>query len=846
MAGALHGAFLRKASLAVDWTLCGLAPDVARTPQELRSAPADWLTATCPGTVAEALAAAGRPPEGPSPGLDAHDWWYRGRIVVPSDTPSGGWTLDCAGLATLTELWLDGVAIGTADNMHRPHRFAIETLGPGEHELLIRFRSVDRWLSARRPRPRWRTPMVAHQQLRHLRTTLLGRTPGWSPPYPAIGPWRAITLTPNAIPALHDLRVSARLEGADGHVSVTASLAGVAPHASLEARLRIRGHGIDLTQPMARDGDQLSGALTIPAVSRWWPHTHGTPALYALSIDVESSALPDGHVDLPLAPVGFRSLRLDTSGDGFRLIVNELPIFCRGACWTPLDVKTLSASPEDYATALGQAADAGMNLLRVGGTMVYEADDFYREASRRGLLIWQDFMFANMDYPGEEPGFRDEVCAEAMAFLARVGAEACVGVLCGNSEVEQQAAMWGAPRALWSPPLFHDTLSALCHDQAPGVPYWPSSAHGGAFPHQSSAGTSSYYGVGAYLRPLEDARRSDVRFATECLGFANVPEPSALAELEGGEAVRVHSPAWKARSPRDVGAGWDFDDVRDHYLTRLYGVDPAALRYADHERYLALSRVVSGEAMARAFAEWRRPASGTGGALVWFLRDLWAGAGWGLVAADGTPKAAWYLLRRALQPRAVFFLDEGVNGLDLLLYNDGPARLEGLLTLRVYARGEQLLERVEVPVTVAAHGAKRLAVAACFESFIDLSYAYRFGPAAATLIVATLVGADGTPIAEAMHLPAGPRLEPDALELSATGHRRPDGMLELALTTRRHARAVRVDVPGALPEDNYFDLAPGATRVVLLRPGQERPRLGGTVGALNLSGQVGITWTERP
>ena len=148
-------------------------------------------------------------------------------------------------------------------------------------------------------------------------------------------------------------------------------------------------------------------------------------------------------------------------------------------------------------------------------------------------------------------------------------------------------------------------------------------------------------------------------------------------------------------------------------------------------------------------------------------------------------------------------------------------------------------------MTVAAHGAKRLAVAACFESFIDLSYAYRFGPAAATLIVATLVGADGTPIAEAMHLPAGPRLEPDALELSATGHRRPDGMLELALTTRRHARAVRIDVPGALPEDNYFDLAPGATRVVLLRPGQERPRLGGTVGALNLSGQVGITWTER-
>ena len=35
---ALHGAFLGKASLAVDWSLCGLAPDVARTPQELQAA----------------------------------------------------------------------------------------------------------------------------------------------------------------------------------------------------------------------------------------------------------------------------------------------------------------------------------------------------------------------------------------------------------------------------------------------------------------------------------------------------------------------------------------------------------------------------------------------------------------------------------------------------------------------------------------------------------------------------------------------------------------------------------------------------------------------------------------
>src|SRR6185503_2024225 len=198
--------------------------------------------------------------------------------------------------------------------------------------------------------------------------------------------------------------------------------------------------------------------------------------------------------------------------------------------------------------------------------------------------LWHDFMFANMDYPEDDVDFLKLVDAEVRQELARLQGRPSVTVLCGNSEGEQQAAMWGASRERWSPPLFHQRIAALARETCPSLPYWPSSTHGGDFPHQGTAGATSYYGVGAYLRPLDDARRAEVRFASECLAFANIPTWRVGSEPFALRGAKVHHPAWKARTPRDLGAGWDFDDVRDHYLAALFRVDPQQLRYADHER----------------------------------------------------------------------------------------------------------------------------------------------------------------------------------------------------------------------------------------------------------------------
>jgi beta-mannosidase len=374
------------------------------------------------------------------------------------------------------------------------------------------------------------------------------------------------------------------------------------------------------------------------------------------------------------------------------------------------------------------------------------------------------------------------------------------------------------------------------------VPYWPSSAHGGAFPHQASEGTTSYYGVGAYQRPLDDARRSELAFATECLAFANIPERAALQRMPGGLATRAHHPAWKARSPRDLGAGWDFDDVRDHYLERLFGVRPDTLRYADHDRYLALGRLATAEAMAAAFTEWRRPRSRCGGALVLLLRDLWAGAGWGVVDDAGAPKACWHALRRTLAPLAVLLTDEGLNGVHAHLVNETATPRDLTLEVTAWRDGEVRVASGSTPVALAPRDARTVPLATLFDHHADLGWAWRFGPPVCEAIVATLRDAHGSAVSQSFHFPLGWGLDarPQAdIGLAAEARLIGPDAAEVTVRTRRLAIGVHLDVPDWSADDNHFHLAPGEPRCLHIhRTGAGD--FAGTLHALNTSTAVPV------
>ncbi|HWD10755.1 MAG TPA: hypothetical protein VG366_02860, partial [Solirubrobacteraceae bacterium] len=438
-------------ALEEGWQAAACAPDSHVELAHLEEL--EWLPARVPGTAAAVLRDAGRWHPGDGSDLDAEDWWFRTRFHA---SPAGGneeVTLALDGLATVAEVFLNGTLVLASESMFVSHSLDVGGLLRGENELAIRCLALAPLLAQRRkPRARWRTRLV-DGNLRFFRTMLLGRAPGFAPEPAAVGPWRPVRLTRHRGLVVEELRVHPRLDGeragADGLLEVFARLRSLDGTPIEAVELELDGPSGTHRRTLALEADgqrgQAGGTLRVPAVARWWPHTHGEPLLHDVRLNVTTVA--GAATTLSARRAGFRTLSAgelpghDVEADGLDLHVNGVRVFARGAVWTPVDPVGLAPGEPALRAAIERVRDAGMNMLRIPGTSVYESDAFHELCDELGVLVWQDFMFANLDYPIADDDFRAAVRREASGQLEAIAGRPSLAVLCGNSEVEQQVAM---------------------------------------------------------------------------------------------------------------------------------------------------------------------------------------------------------------------------------------------------------------------------------------------------------------------------------------------------------------------------------------------------------------------
>ncbi len=819
------------------WECAATAAGAASDPEVLAKLPLMWMPATVPGTAAGAIRQAGEPERGTEE-LDGQDWWFRTQFDG-SGTPEGGWLLELEGLATVADVWLNGRHLAHHEAMFTPVRLHLSSVSD-RNDLVIRFAALTPWLATKRPRPRWKSNGASHQNLRWIRTTLLGRQPGWAVTPAPVGPWRPVRLAPWASHRVVERRLrtscTVRPGGATaGTVSLALTVTAAEQDGPTDdALLEVGGVSVPLSVEVDGDRLRLTGSASLDRVDRWWPHTHGLQPLYPVTVRI-------GPSRLELGSVGFRSVAVETADGGFTMVVNGTPVFCRGGCWYPIDPVAYHVAEAELRRTLTLVRDAGMNMVRIPGGTVYEDEAFFALCDQLGLMVWQDAMFAFLD-PPEDPEFLAGVVEELTGVLATVAAHPSLAVVCGGQELEEQPAMFGLSRDRWGSRLADEVVPRLAEQLAPGIPYVASSPGGGSLPFHVNRGISHYTGVGVYLRPLDDLRRSDVRFVSEGLAFAIPPERDTVDEAGGGARRAGHDPGWKQAIHHDTGGSWDLEDVRDHYVRVLFGEDPALLRRHDPERALDLGRAAVAHVVSEAVSEWRRTGSSCAGLLLVGLRDLRVGAGWGVIDALGHPKAPWFALARTLQPVGLLLTDEGLNGLALHLVNDTHDRLGARLEVEAYS-ADHRIDQGSTAVTVPGRGGIHVAAEELFDGFRDLTYAYRFGPRTTDLVVARLVGEDGQALAAGTFLPAGlPRPVQAEVGLQATLHPVDEESWSLLVSTRRFAQFVSIDVPGFRPADSWFHLEPGGSAAIALHrvsTGDKPPK--GQVRALNSQEAVRVS-----
>jgi beta-mannosidase len=830
-----------RSALNCGFTYFSCKPNTYLSPDKAAAANKEILaTAIVPGTVGMLA----HPPHVLAE-LDAYDHWYFKSFEKPNHLAQTVF-IQFDGLLTIADVYLNGELILQSTNAFHVHKVDITHYLQANNQLAICFKALKPVYSAKHPRPKYITRLINERNLRFIRTPVLGYTPGFSSTTKPVGPYRPITLISTNVCTVNNVKVVPQLIGdKTGQLDLNLQIKWQHPLAPEKAVLSIIDTDNSATiatkatslQILKSPFFQINDQILLNAINAYWPHTHGQPKRYRVEITVENAQI--SHT-ITLGDYGFKRVER-VSNNCFTLKFNGQSIYFRGACWTPADPISLHSSKESLYKRLTLLQQAGINMLRVPGNMLYENDDFYAHCDTLGILVFQDFAFSNFDYP-DTPEWLASVSAEIETFLSKHGAKACLTVTCGGSEVAQQAGMMGVPLNAISHPLFTTHIPAIVNQWAPHIPYAASSPYAdNGLPFHAGNGPSQYFGVGGYLRSLEDARLFKGRFITECLPFSHVPEEESLRQFWGGVIHPSHHPLWKDGVTRDPGSGWDFSDITDYYMQQRFNVNPVNLRSINPERYRTFCRATVVDMVESTLSIFRADSATGRAALVWNLNDLKPGAGWGYIDSLGKPKSAFYALARTAQPTTLLFVDEGLEGLNIFAAHDAPHSLNCILSVSLITEDGKPFAECANNLELPSCSVTKFNVDTLIGHFVDASYAYRFGPRAFTACIAKLTTLDGKPIAQKVFIsPSESHLLQQDLGLQVMAVKQENGHIKISCSTQLPAYFVHLELDNFHLSDNYFHVMPNHPYQIEARALFDEAVLEGRVRALNFKNSVAI------
>lgn len=458
-------------------------------------------------------------------------------------------------------------------------------------------------------------------------------------------------------------------------------------------------------------------------VLKWWPNGMGSQNLYTMHVRYEDSesnevGLPHSDVHLRsdrLLRVGFRTVEIIEDpaihGTSFYFKVNGLPVFMKGSNFIPASIfPELSADETTIRRLLDDAKDAHMNMLRVWGGGIYESDLFYDLADEKGILIWQDMMFACAMYPSKDD-FLDSVRLETKQNVRRIQSHPSIAIWATNNENEAALRQnWYGTNSNFGKfakeyqELYIDTVKdeilkndpwRIVLNSSPGNGIKQENITIADNPQDYHFGDIHFY---TYDLNLWDPRiypRS--RFVSE-YGFQSFPSYSSWNSIKRPEENlenlidhRQHFPF--GSTPIDI--------LIEKNLPQL---DHTAEDYV--QSWIYFSQVSQAMAVKTQTNVYRvevanKNSMQTAGALYWQLNDVWTAPSWSGIEFSGKYKILQYYIKEIFQPDVVVGLMNKLQNFDVYVINEHLKEKNYILLLRLYRFGSlDVLDERKVNVTM--------------------------------------------------------------------------------------------------------------------------------------------------
>jgi beta-mannosidase len=744
--------------------------------------------------------------------IEEVDWVYYKEFFVPASLKAPKVLLECKGLDTFCDIYLNGVKIGFSQNMHVPFRSDIAgTLKYGARNvLIIRFYSAVKQVEGADQKGLFSITasdrLLARKAQMNYSWDFCGRCV-------TAGIWKEVCIRSREdIQTVSYYLYTKSINGDTALLGLEAD-PGDAVGSPEDYRLAVCLEK-DSRKVFTREGrfeDFRALEMTVENPELWWPRPYGTPALYDFSLFLKKG----GRIIQEFRQkFGIRTVELlqEEQGDGmsFAFAVNGRRLFIRGANWVPLHVVYTEITDADYEDRIDYAVRGNISMLRIWGGGIYESRRMFELCDEKGIMLWNDFMFACGIYPQNEE-FLENVAREAEFVIKEYRNFTSLVIRAGDNENGQAFGWAGRPYEFQNDRIGNAVLKNVCLRLDPHRPYLPTSP---CSPHEFYKGgdnPSSPYQGDAHI-------------------YIMSADPGVCANRDYGKNYYKRITGYRPRFMSEFGfislpekdTFYRFNFLREpiRYKSELVEFLPftnAYIEEGEHDKAIYFSQVYNSMAL-KYWIEYFRSLKWTcAGSLYWKFDDPVADCPRGgvfpshmaVVDMYGLPKMTYYYTRRAYEDLIVVCAESG-DGYDVFSCSEKTEDIKGRLLLSRRDFAGNILVKKELECTAAKDSStllyrissRDLNIKDTCGEYLKVEFVTEAGVFENRYLFAD--------ICEINRL----RLPDSGLEIlraERNGHE-----ITVCLGTGAYARNVRLNILDRRADysDNYFDIDAGAEKEV--------------------------------